>query len=203
MRSRFWFRHGRGPSGGDSRRPSGCRTSAALPGRVRPTLTARLASGICTCSVTEQPDLNWKSSRCSPRARGHPPLLVRPWRRRGPDRFSGAAREGPQLPDLTEDHVARRPTPTTDRDELHEIYRSWRAIADSYPGTRILIGEVWLPDADRFARYLRPDELHAAFNFDFMARPWEARACGHRSMRPWPLMRRLGPRPTWVYRTTT
>jgi alpha-glucosidase len=33
-----------------------------------------------------------------------------------------------------------------------------------------------LPDAERFARYLRPDELHTAFNFDFLARPWDAAA---------------------------
>ncbi len=51
---------------------------------------------------------------------------------------------------------------------------SWRAVADSYPGTRVLVGEVWLADIERFARYLRPDELHTAFNFDFMARPWDA-----------------------------
>jgi alpha-glucosidase len=49
-------------------------------------------------------------------------------------------------------------------------------VADAYPGTRVLVGELWLPDIERFARYLRPDELHTAFNFDFLARPWEARA---------------------------
>ena len=63
--------------------------------------------------------------------------------------------------------------PFTDRDELHEIYRRWRAIADSYEEPRVLVGEIWLPDAERFARYLRPDELHTAFNFDFLACPWE------------------------------
>jgi alpha-glucosidase len=63
--------------------------------------------------------------------------------------------------------------PFMDRDPLHEIYRRWRAIADSYPEPRLLVGEVWLPDPDRFARYLRPDELHTAFNFDFLACPWE------------------------------
>jgi alpha-glucosidase len=31
-----------------------------------------------------------------------------------------------------------------------------------------------VPDAARFAAYLRPDEMHTAFNFDFMARPWDA-----------------------------
>ena len=39
------------------------------------------------------------------------------------------------------------------------------------PAARILVGEIWLPDMDRFARYLRPDELHTAFNFDFLGRP--------------------------------
>ena len=64
--------------------------------------------------------------------------------------------------------------PTEDRDEVHDVYRSWRRIADSYEGTRVLVGEVWVPDAQRFAAYLRPDEMHTAFNFDFMSRPWDA-----------------------------
>ena len=38
----------------------------------------------------------------------------------------------------------------------------------------MLVGEIWLADIERFAKYLRPDELHTAFNFDFMARPWHA-----------------------------
>ena len=57
---------------------------------------------------------------------------------------------------------------------MHEIYRGWRRIADSYPGDRALIGEVWLPDRQRFANYLRPDELHTAFNFDFLGCAWDA-----------------------------
>jgi alpha-glucosidase len=63
-----------------------------------------------------------------------------------------------------------------DRDGLHEIYRRWRAIANSYEEPRLLVGEIWLPDADRLARYLRHDELHTAFNFDFLACPWEPAA---------------------------
>jgi alpha-glucosidase len=39
----------------------------------------------------------------------------------------------------------------------------------------MLVGEIWLADAERFARYLRADEMHTAFNFDLMGRPWEAR----------------------------
>ena len=47
-------------------------------------------------------------------------------------------------------------------------------MADSYDDPKALVGEVWLPDIDRFTRYLRPDEMHTAFNFDFLARPWDA-----------------------------
>jgi alpha-glucosidase len=63
----------------------------------------------------------------------------------------------------------------TDHDGVHEIYREWRRVSDSYGG-RILIGEVWLPDQERFANYLRPDELHTAFNFDFLSSAWEPAA---------------------------
>ena len=62
--------------------------------------------------------------------------------------------------------------PYMDRDELHEIYRRWRAIADGYDEPRVLIGELWLPDPERLARYLRPDELHTAFNFDYLSCAW-------------------------------
>jgi alpha-glucosidase len=37
----------------------------------------------------------------------------------------------------------------------------------------VLIGELWLPDADRLIRYLRADELHTAFNFDYLSCAWE------------------------------
>ncbi|GMA36018.1 hypothetical protein GCM10025876_22220 [Demequina litorisediminis] len=63
-----------------------------------------------------------------------------------------------------------------DRDEIHDIYRSWRAVADSYEEPRVLVGEVWLEDSARFARYLRPDEMHTAFNFALMTQPWNAAA---------------------------
>lgn len=55
-----------------------------------------------------------------------------------------------------------------------ELYRAWRAVADGYEEPRALVGEVWLDDPERFARYLRPDEMHNAFNFDFMTQPWDA-----------------------------
>lgn len=57
---------------------------------------------------------------------------------------------------------------------MHEIYRSWRKVADSYDPPRIFVAESWVPTSDRLALYVRPDELHAAFQFDFLRAPFEA-----------------------------
>jgi alpha-glucosidase len=118
----------------------------------------------------EQPDLNW----AHPAVRQEHEDILRFWFERGVAgvRIDSAAlpAKDPALPDFVE---GRDPHPYVDRDELHDIYRSWRAIADEYDG--IFVGEVWLPDTERFARYLRPDELHTAFNFAFMTCPWDAR----------------------------
>ncbi|HET6938539.1 MAG TPA: alpha-amylase family glycosyl hydrolase, partial [Nocardioides sp.] len=88
--------------------------------------------------------------------------------------------------------------PYLDREELQDIYRSWRRIADSYGPDRVLIGELWLPDAERFARYLRPDVLHTAFNFDFLSAPWQAAALRESIVRTLEVHDRVGAPPTWV-----
>ena len=119
----------------------------------------------------QQPDFNWNN----PAVAAEFADVLRFWFDRGVDgfRIDSAAvcvKDG--------DPVDERSY--TDRDGVHEIYRDWRRVADSYPGDRALIGEVWLPDARRFANYLRPDELHTAFNFDFLCCAWDAgrlRAC--------------------------
>jgi alpha-glucosidase len=121
----------------------------------------------------EQPDLNWNH----PDVRAEHEDILRFWFDRGVAGVridsAGLLIKDPALPEVPE-VVAPGQHPTEDRDEVHDVYRSWRRIADSYDGARVLVGEVWVPDADRFAAYLRPDEMHTAFNFDFMARPWEA-----------------------------
>ncbi len=63
-----------------------------------------------------------------------------------------------------------------DQPEVHDIYRRWRAVLDSYPGDRMATGEVWVRDPAALARYVRPDELHLAFNFRYLSAPWEAPA---------------------------
>ncbi|MDV3220811.1 glycoside hydrolase family 13 protein [Intrasporangium sp.] len=66
-------------------------------------------------------------------------------------------------------------TPYWDQDGVHDIYRSWRRVLDSYgPPDRILCAEAWVEPQDRAARYVRSDEMHQAFNFDFLGTPWIA-----------------------------
>jgi alpha-glucosidase len=121
----------------------------------------------------EQPDLNWDH----PDVRREHEDILRFWFDRGAAgiRIDSAALlvKDASLPEVPADPGPGE-HPHADRDELHDIYRSWRRIADEYPDPRVLIGEVWLPDVERFTRFLRPDEMHTAFNFDFMARPWHA-----------------------------
>nr|WSY50202.1 glycoside hydrolase family 13 protein [Streptomyces sp. NBC_00886] len=116
----------------------------------------------------EQPDLNW----AHPAVRQEHEDILRFWFERGVAgvRIDSAAllAKDPALADFVE---GRDPNPFVDRDELHDIYRSWRAVADEYGA--VFVGEVWLPDTERFARYLRPDELHTAFNFSFLSCPWD------------------------------
>jgi alpha-glucosidase len=57
---------------------------------------------------------------------------------------------------------------------VHEIYRSWRRVLDGYDGDRMLVAEAWVEPAERLARYVRPDEMHQAFNFAFLSAGWRA-----------------------------
>lgn len=64
--------------------------------------------------------------------------------------------------------------PAWDQDGVHDIYRGWRSVADRYTPERIFIAEAWVSSNERLARYLRADELHTAFQFDFLRTPWRA-----------------------------
>ncbi|MCD2443452.1 glycoside hydrolase family 13 protein [Agromyces sp. SYSU K20354] len=62
------------------------------------------------------------------------------------------------------------------QDGVHEIYRDWRALLDEYPGERILAAEAWVDPLSRVAKWVRPDEMHQAFNFAYLETPWNAAA---------------------------
>ncbi|RFU84424.1 DUF3459 domain-containing protein [Streptomyces triticagri] len=164
-RQLFHFRPGRGENG--ELPPND------WPSQFSPTASTwtRVADGewYLHLFAPQQPDLNW----AHPAVRQEHEDILRFWFDRGVAgvRIDSAAllAKDPELPDFVE---GTDPHPFIDRDELHGIYRSWRSIADEYGG--IFVGEVWLPDSERFARYLRSDELHTAFNLSFLSCPWDA-----------------------------
>lgn len=65
---------------------------------------------------------------------------------------------------------------STDQPEVHGIAAEMRAIADAYPGDRVLIGEIYLP-VERLMHYYGLDtpEVHLPFNFQLIDAPWDAR----------------------------
>ncbi len=172
-RERFWFRAGRGPTGDEI--PTNWVSNFSGETWTRTTdPDGTPGEWYLHLFTPQQPDLNWNH----PDVRAEHEAILKFWFDRGVAgvRIDSAALlvKDETLPEVPA-HPGPGEHPNQDRDELHEIYRGWRAIADSYPGTRVLVGEIWLPDIERFAMYLRPDELHTAFNFDFLARPWNAR----------------------------
>ncbi|MFC9256134.1 glycoside hydrolase family 13 protein [Amycolatopsis thailandensis] len=163
-RQRFWFRPGRGPDGSEP--PNNWKS------RFGGSAWTRVPDGEWYLHLysSRQPDFNWDNQDI----RADFEDVLRFWFDRGVDGFRIDVADGlvkdPRLPDVDPGDE----TPFSDQEGLHEIYRSWRKIADSYPGDRVLVGEMWLPDMSRAARYLRRDELHAAFNFDFLVCPWDS-----------------------------
>ena len=66
-----------------------------------------------------------------------------------------------------------------DQPGVHDIYRRWRKVTDSYAGEgedadRILCAEAWVRPTESLALYVRGDELHQSFNFCFLMSPWIA-----------------------------
>lgn len=60
----------------------------------------------------------------------------------------------------------------SDQEEVHEVYRRWRTLAEKYQPHRLLVGEVNLEPA-RAARYTRADEMQQAFAFAFVKLGWD------------------------------
>ncbi len=129
--------------------------------------------------AVEQPDFNWENSEVNEYFEN----TLRFWLDRGVDGFRIDVAHGmvkaPGLPDVLEkdsatpEMLAAQQMPFWDQEGVHEIYRKWRKILDSYPGDRMAVAEAWVSPASRIALYLRPDELANSFNFDFLTSLWD------------------------------
>jgi alpha-glucosidase len=167
-RERFIFRDGRGPDG--SLPPNNWTSVFGGPA------WSRVDDGQWYLHSFDagQPDFNWHHLDVV----AHFEDVLRLWFDRGVDGFridvAHMLFKHPSLadwPDLTAYNAYQQNQP-----EVHEVYRRWRAIAESYGRDLTLIGEIHVPSVRDLADYLRPDELPQAFYFDLLATAWDAQA---------------------------
>jgi alpha-glucosidase len=203
-RERFVFRDGRGPSGELApndwvSRFGGSAWTRSVDADGRP------GQWYLHLFAPEQPDLNWRN----PEVWDDFERTLRFWFDRGVDGFRIDVAHGltkaEELTDVGEltwplaadvrDDVEH---PHWDRPDVHDVYRAWRKVADSYPGERVFVAEAWVDRPDRLVRYVRGDELHTAFNFDFLVSPWRADRLRRTIDRTLAAHASVGAPPTWV-----
>ena len=184
-----------GTSGATRSPTAACRTtgSACSPGQPG-SGTRRREQYYLHTFLPEQPDLNWRN----PDMRAAMFDVARFWLDRGVDGFridvapmvmkDPELRDNPPNPDPSEWTPARASWPTQlhindhDHPDMHELYRDFRRLLESYPGDRVSIGELHHPDYDTWAKYYgeRQDEIHVPFNFHLTYSPWTRRGGARR-----------------------
>ena len=126
--------------------------------------------------LPEQVDLNW----WSPAVRDEFDEIMRFWLDRGVAGFrldvAHAVVKDRALRDVGENDDK---DVLVDLDETYSVLRRWRGVVDAYGAPeRILLGETWVMDLERLARFYGRDgdQLHLAFNFPFAFSPLDPNA---------------------------
>ncbi|WP_430754195.1 glycoside hydrolase family 13 protein [Micrococcus luteus] len=165
---------------------------------------------------TTQPDLNWENEEVREEFRS----ILRFWLDRGVDGFRVDVAHGlikqPGYPDAehsrmgmvtdagedadpTFDPDTFEPlTPFMDQDRVHEVYRDWRQVLDSYDHEPMMVAEAWVAPLSRMFRYVRPGEMHQTFNFTYLMAGWDAASLTHAIDRSFEQAGRVGAPNTWV-----
>lgn len=170
-RERFLFRTGRGPGGCDP--PNNWRSVFGGPAWTR---VGGSDQWYLHSFDASQPDFNWRN----PQVADYFADVLRFWFDRGVDGFridvAHMLVKHPDLPDwpYPADGSADFNAHSQHQPEVHEVFRRWRRLADSYGCDLTLVGEIWVPTVADLAAYLRPGELTQAFYFDLLTRSWDA-----------------------------
>ncbi|MCX6430574.1 MAG: glycoside hydrolase family 13 protein [Actinobacteria bacterium] len=202
-RDRYMFRDGKGKDG--ELPPNNWQAVFGGPAweRVRG-IDGKLEQWYLHLFAVEQPDFNWENSE----VRTYFEKVLMFWLDRGVDGFRIDVAHGmvkmaglPDVvaPDPKAEMLAPENRPFWDQDGVHEIYRQWRKILDSYPGDRMAVAEAWVSPASRIARYLRHDELANSFNFDFLSAPWEPVMLKKMIDRSMQALQEVGAPSSWVF----
>ena len=129
---------------------------------------------------SSQPDLNW----ANPEVQSAFEDILRFWLDRGVDGFRvdqpHAMAKTAGLPDHPDVERAgagfiegEDSPPMWFQEEVHPIFRRWRAILDSYEGDRAMCGEAYVLPLSFMALWVRPDEFNQTFNFRFLDSEWK------------------------------
>ncbi len=193
-RDRYMFRDGRGPNGDLPPNNWESVFGGSMWTRVtRPDGTP--GQWYLHIFDTSQPDLNWENPWVI--AQFHD--ILRFWLDRGVDGFRVDVAHGmikkSGLPDYTppaegasmggtgaesshdpqEADVHDTNPPYWGQEGVHEIWRGWRRVLGEYEGDRVLCAEAWLDTLEKIAHWVRPDEMHQAFNFGYMFTDFKAK----------------------------
>jgi alpha-glucosidase len=124
---------------------------------------------------SSQPDFNWDN----PAVRAEFERVLRFWLDRGISGFrvdvAHALVKAPGLPNWggradgnSSEGFPGQDAPMFGQPALHDIYRRWRSILEEYGPDRILCAEANVDPLPRLAQWVRPDEMHQAFNFPYL-----------------------------------
>ena len=133
--------------------------------------------------LPQQPDLNWRNPEVVEAMHG----VLRFWLDRGVDGFRidviHCTAKDPTFADDPRCLAGQPLVEFNDHPYSHEILRGIRKLVDSYPGERVLVGEVNIRSTERVLQYYGAgDELHMSFNFQPLDAPWDPvllRTCLH------------------------
>lgn len=202
QRSRYMFRDGKGADGSEP--PNNWQSIFGGPAWSRVT-EADGSPGQWYLHLfdSSQPDFDWASDDVRTEFR----RILRFWLDRGVDGFRVDVAHGlvkhDELPDYTPPEDADsmggvEPVPYWGQEGVHEVYRDWRRLLEEYDGERVLCAEAWMPTVDEIALWVRPDEMHQAFNFSYVMSEWDPfvlRDVIHESLRAFGA---VGAPSTWV-----
>ena len=125
----------------------------------------------------EQPDLDW----WDPEVPAEFERIIKFWLDRGADGFRiDVAAALFKRKDLADRPLIKNPVTgvveadpafsIVDQPQVHDVYRRWRQIANSYQPERVLVGEIFEPS--RQTKFILPDQLNMAFAL--IRVPWDA-----------------------------
>lgn len=177
-RDRYIFRPGRGEGGDEP--PNNWISAFRGPAWTRvPDSSGDPGEYYMHTFAPDQPDLNWESEEVNLAFED----ILRFWLDLGVDGFRidavPAMGKKAGLPDAVYSHDLQFQSaewvdnPHWDVDILHDVLRRWRALINTYGEDKIFVAEAVVNGAERLAMYLRPDELHTAFNFDYVHANWD------------------------------